>query len=124
MTFKIDKRRIILLEEVCFTSAISVFSVCFQIKYFGNLLGSKYDSTMVTFNLCTDMRQISAAPSSRRYLIVLVTFWKMMIFETNGLRFLVQNRATFCLVRVRLQKLCGMLTKHYSFHDSAIRPTR
>ena len=55
---------------------------------------------MVTFNSCTDTRQISAAPNSRRYLIVLVPFWKIMSFETIGLRFLVRNRAAFCLIRI------------------------
>ena len=93
-----NKRRIILVEEIWFPSAISVFSKCFQIKYSRNLFGSKYDSSMMTFNSCTDTRQISAAPNSCRYLILLVSFWKMMSFETNGLRFLVRNRAAFCLI--------------------------
>ena len=65
---------------------------------------------MVTFNSCTDMRQISAAPNSRRYLILLVPLWKMMSFETNRLRFLVRNRAAFCLFRILPQMQCGMLT--------------
>ena len=55
---------------------------------------------MVTFNSCADTRQISAAPNSCRYLIVLVSFWKMMSFEANGLRFLVQNLDAFCLIRI------------------------
>ena len=55
---------------------------------------------MVTFNSCTDTRQISAAPNSRQYLILLVPFWKMTRFETNGLRFLVRNRAAFCPIRI------------------------
>ena len=95
-----NKRRIILLEEICFPSAISVFSKLFQIKYSRNLFVSKYDSSMVTFNSCTDTRQISAAPNPCRYLILLVSFWKMMSFETNGLRFLVRNRAAFYLIRI------------------------
>ena len=66
---------------------------------------------MVTLKSCTDMRQISAA-NSRRYLILLVPFWKMMRFETNGLRFLVRNRAAFSLACVLPQKQCGMLTRH------------
>ena len=65
---------------------------------------------MVTFKSCTDTRQISAAPNSRHYLILLVPFWKMMSFETNGLRFLVRNRAAFSLVFVLPQKQFGMLT--------------
>ena len=65
---------------------------------------------MVTLNSCSDSRQISAAPKSRRYLILLVPFWKMMSFETNGLRFLVRNRAAFCLIRILPQMQCGMLT--------------
>ena len=93
-----NKRRIILVEEICFPYAISVFSKCFQIKYSRNLFGSKYDSSMVTFNLCTDTRQISTAPNSCRYLILLVSFWKMMSFETNELNFLVRNRPAFCLI--------------------------
>ena len=108
-----NKRRIILLEEICFPFAISVFSKCFEIKHSRNLFGSKYDSTMVTVNSCADMRQISAAPNSRRYLILLVPLWKMMSFETNGLRFLVQNRAAFCLIRILPQMQCSMLTRHY-----------
>ena len=85
-----NKPRIILLKESCLPFAISVFSKCFQIKHSRNLLGSKYNSTMVTFNSCTDMCQIAATPNSLRYLILLVPLWKMMSFETNGLRFLVE----------------------------------
>ena len=115
-----NKRRIILLEEICFPFAISVFSKCFEIKHSRNLLGSKYDSTTVTFNSCTDMRQISAVLNSRRYLILLVPLWKMMCFETNGLRFLVQNDAAFCLIRILLQMRCGVLTtRHY--HSTTAR---
>ena len=62
-------------RDLLFLFAIYVFSKCFEIKYSRNLPGSKYDSTMVTFNLCTDTRQISAAPNSRRHLILLVPFW-------------------------------------------------
>ena len=68
---------------------------------------------MVTFIWCTDTRQISAAPNSRRYLILRVSFWKMMSFETNGLRFLVRDRAAFCLIRILPQMQCGMVTRHY-----------
>ena len=114
-----NKRRIILLEEICFPSAISGFFKCFQIKYSRNLFGSKYDSSMVTLNSCTDLRQISAAPNSRRYPILLVSFWKMMTFETNGLRFLMRNRAAFCLIRILPQMQCGMLTRHY--HSTTAR---
>ena len=114
-----NKRRIILLEEICFPSAVRAFSKCFQIKYFRNLFGSKYDSSMVTLNSCTDTRQISAAPNSRRYLILLVSFWKMMTFETNGLRFLMRNRAAFCLICILPQMQCGMLTRHY--HSTTAR---
>ena len=77
------------------------------------------NSTMVTFNWCTDTRQISAAPNSRLYLILLVSFWKIMNFETNGLRFLVRNRAAFCLIRILLQMQCGMLARHY--HSTTAR---
>ena len=68
---------------------------------------------MVTFKSCTHTPQISAAPNSRQYLILLVPFWKMMSFETNGLRFLVRNRAAFSLVFVLPQKQFGMLKRHY-----------
>ena len=95
-----NKRRIILVKDLGFPSAISVFSKCFQIKYSRNLFESKYNSSMVTFNSCTDTRQISVAPNSCRYQILLVSFWKMMRFETCGLRFLVRNRAAFCLIRI------------------------
>ena len=114
-----NKRRIILLEEICFPYAISSFSKCFEIKYSRNLLGLKYDSTMVTFNSCTDTRQISAVPNSRRYLILVVPIWKMMSFETNGLRFLVRNCAAFCLICIFPQIQSGMLTRHY--HSTAAR---
>ena len=91
-------------------------------KYSRNLLGTKYDSTMVTFNSCTDTRQISAAPNSCQYLILLDPFWKMMSFETIGLRFLVRNRAAFCLVSVLPQMQCGRdADETLSFHDSTIR---
>ena len=114
-----NKRRIILLEEICFSSAVSAFSKCFHIKYSRNLFGSKYDSSLVTLNSCTDTHQISAAPNSRRYLILLVSFWKMMTFETNGLRFLMRNRAAFCLIRILPQMQCRMLTRHY--HSTTAR---
>ena len=90
-----NKRRIILLEEICFPSAISVFSKCFEIKYSWNLLGSIDDLAMVTFCSCTDTRQISAAPNSRRYVILLVPYWKMISFERNELRFFVRKPRCF-----------------------------
>ena len=74
---------------------------------------------MVTFNWCTETRQISAAPNSRRYLILLVPFWKMMSFEINGLHFLVRNRAAFCLFCILPQMHRGMLTIHY--HSTTAR---
>ena len=74
---------------------------------------------MVTFNSCAETRQISAAPNSRRYLILLVPFWKMMSFETKELHFLVRNRAAFCLIRILPQMQCGMLTIHY--HSTTAR---
>ena len=85
----------------------------FSDNVFSKFIWSKYNSTMVTFNSCIDTRQISAAPNSRRYLILLAPFWKTISFETNGLRFLVRNRAAFCLIRVLPQMQCGMLTRHY-----------
>ena len=114
-----SKLRVILLEEICFPSAISLFSKCFAIKHSRNLFGSKYDSTMVSFISYTDTRQISAAPNSRRNLIFLVSFCKMMSFETNGLRFLVRNRAAFCLLHILPQMQCGMVTIHY--HSTTAR---
>ena len=114
-----NKRKIILVEEICFPSAVSAFSKCIQIKYSRNLFGSKYDSSMVTLNSCTDTRQISAAPNFRRYLILLVSFRKMMTFETIGLRFLMRNRAAFCLIRILPQMQCGMLTRHH--HSTTAR---
>ena len=74
---------------------------------------------MVTFNSCADTRQIWAAANSRQYLILLVPFWKMMSFETHRLRFLVRNRAAFCLIRILLQMQCGMLTRRY--HSTTAR---
>ena len=80
---------------------------------------------MVTFNSCTDTSQISAAPNSRRYLILLVPFWKMMSFETIRMRFLVRNRAAFCLIRVLPQMQYGRDAEDtLSFHDSTIRATQ
>ena len=100
-------------KRFAFFLRLVFFSECFQTKYSQNLLGAKHDSTMVTFNSCTDTRQISTAPNSRRYLIRrVVPFWKMMSFETIRFRFLVQNRSAFCLVRVLPQKQCGMQTRH------------
>ena len=74
---------------------------------------------MVTFNSCTETRQILAAPNSRGYLILLVPFWKMMSFEINELRCLVQHRAAFCLICILPQMQCGMLTIHY--HSTTAR---
>ena len=76
-----NKRRIIFLEEISFLCAINVFSKCFEIKYSRNLLGLKYDLTMVTFNSCADTRQISDASNSRRYLVLLVTFGKWWVLK-------------------------------------------
>ena len=119
-----SKLKVILLEEICFPSAISLFSKCFAIKHSRNLFGSKYDWTMVSFISCTDTRQISAAPNSRRYLIFLVSFCKMMSFETNGLRSLVRNRATFCLLHILSQMQSWYGDDTLPFHDSAIRATQ
>ena len=107
------------MKQICFPSTISVFSEYFQIKYFRNLLGSKYHSTMVTFISCADRPQISPAPISCPYLILLLPFWKMMSFETNGLRFLARNCAAFCFVCVLPQKQCDKLTRHY--HSTTAR---
>ena len=74
---------------------------------------------MVKFNSCADTRQISAAANSSRYVILLVPFWKILSFETHGLRFLVRNRAAFCLIRIFFQMQCGMLTRHY--HSTTAR---
>ena len=57
-----NKRRIILLKEICFPSAISVFFKSFRIKYYRNLSGSKYDSFMVTFNLCRLLIRVRSRP--------------------------------------------------------------
>ena len=76
---------------------------------------------MVTFNSCSDTRQILAAPNSRRYLILLVPLWKTMSFETNRLRFLMRNRAAFCLIRILPQMQRGMLTRHYHSTTSRFR---
>ena len=42
---------------------------------------------MMTFNLWTATRQISAAQNPHEYLILLVPFWKMMSFETKWISF-------------------------------------
>ena len=89
----------------------------FSNKIFSKFIRVKipYDSTMVTFNSCTDTPQISAAPNSRRYLIMLLPFWKMMSFDCDfgANAILVRNRAAFCLARNLPQKQCGMLTRYY-----------
>ena len=59
----------------------------FSSKYSRDLVGSKYNLTKVTFNSWTDSHQISAAPNSQQYLILLVPFWKMMSFETKWIAF-------------------------------------
>ena len=66
------------------------FFQIFSIKYSWNLLGSKYDFTIVTFNSWTDTHQFSAPQNSHWYLILL--FGKWWVLKQNGLRFLVQNR--------------------------------
>ena len=48
------------LEEIAFHQQLVFFFDCFQSKYSQNLLGSKYDLTLVTFNLWTDTQQFSA----------------------------------------------------------------
>ena len=69
----------------------------------------------MTFSVWTGTRQISAAPNSRRYQILLVPFWKMMSFETKWIAFFFQIYAAFYLVHVLLQKQCCMLMRHYHF---------
>ena len=59
---------------------------------------------MVTFNLWTDTRQISASPNSHQYLILLVPFWKMTSFATKWIVFFGENHAAFCLVCALQQK--------------------
>ena len=73
----------------------------------------------MTFYSCTDTHQISAAPNSCRYVILLVPYWKMMSFERNGKRFLVRNCAAFCYIRILSQTQCSMLTRHY--HSTTAR---
>ena len=86
-TFKINEDiwKVILLKDICFSSAISFFSECFQLKYSRNLLRSKYDLTMMTFSSWTDTRQISAAPKFSP--VSDSTFWKMISFETKWIAF-------------------------------------
>ena len=101
-----------------------MFFRLFSNKIFSKFIRSKYDSIVVTFKSSTDTHQISAE-NSRRYLILLVPFWKMISFETNGLRFLVRNGAAFSLACVLPQKQRGMLTRHYYSRYSVIQqPTQ
>ena len=79
---------------------------------------------MVTLNSCTNTRQITAAPNFRRYLLLLVPFWKIMSFETNGLRFLVRNRAAFCHIPHSPANAMRNADKTLSFHDSTIQATQ
>ena len=58
------------LWRVIFFS-ISFFYERYQLEYSQNLLRSKYDLIMMAFNSWTDTRQISAAPNSHLYLILL-----------------------------------------------------
>ena len=96
----------------------------FQLKYSRNLLGLKYDlTTRVAFNLWIGIRQISAASNSHRYLILLVSFWKMMSFETKWSAFF-GAKSHCCLVGDLPQKQCGYADETLSFQDSAIRATQ
>ena len=63
---------------------------------------------MVTFNLWTDTRQISAAPNSHQYLILLVRFWKMTSFATNWIAFFGAKSRCFlpCLRSPTKATLC------------------
>ena len=70
-----NKRSILMLKingetfswkRFAFLQQLVFFPECFQLKYSRNLLESKYDLTMVTFNLWIDRRHISAAPNSYR----------------------------------------------------------
>ena len=78
---------------------------------------------MITFNLWTDTGQISAAPNSHQYLILLVLFWKMTSFATKWIAFCVQNRAAFCLV-CALQQKQRFADETLSFKDTAMRATQ
>ena len=48
--YKLDSLKRDLLQQLVF------FFECFQLEYSRNLLGSKYDLTMMTFNSWTDTR--------------------------------------------------------------------
>ena len=75
---------------------------------------------MMTFNLWTDARQISAAPNSHQYLILLLENDKFL----NGLRFLVQNRGFFLPRLHSPAKATQYSNEILSFQDSVIRATQ
>ena len=84
----------------------------FSLKYSRNLLGSKYNLTMVTFNSWTDTLQISAAPNFYHYLILLVPFWKIMSFETKWIAFFGAKSRCYLPRSRSPQKQCVMLTRY------------
>ena len=78
---------------------------------------------MVTFNLWTDTRQISAAPNSHQYLILLVPFWKMTSFATKRIPFFGAKSRCF-LPRLALQQKQRYADETLSFKDNAMRATQ
>ena len=90
------------------------FSECFLLKYW-NVLGLKYDLTMMTFKLIHELKHFrSRLPQTFTSMwFFLFHFGKWWILRQNWFCFLVQNRAAFCLVRFLPQKHCGMLTRRY-----------
>ena len=103
---------------------MSVFPECFQIKYSRNLLGSKYDSTMVTFNSCT-VRLRSWPPQ------ILAGIW-FYLFHFRKWRVLVQKDNVFWCEIALLSASFACSCKSnavcwrdiLSFHDSAIPATQ
>ena len=100
------------------------FSECFQIIYSRNLLGSKYDSTVVTLNSRTDKRQISAAPNFRRFSDSSCSILENKEFWNKWIAFFDARSRCFLPRSLSPAKAMRYTDKTLSFHDSAIRATQ
>ena len=123
-TFKVNLE-VIFLEEICFPSAISVFSECFQIKYFRNLSGSKYHTIWLWWHLIRVLIRLRSRPPQ-----ILAGIW---LYFCHIRKWWVLNKwITFFGAKSRCflsrshspAKAMQYADETLSFHDSAKRATQ
>ena len=79
---------------------------------------------MVTSNSWSDTRQISAAPNSHQYLILLVPFRKMVSFETKWIAFFGAKLHCFLACLHSSAKAMGYADKTLLCKDTTIQATQ